>query len=119
MRSEALRICSLLALIALASTLVGKAQGRFVFTPQWKAQAQFAGYYVAQENGFFKEAGIDVDIVHPSSTQQVMSRIQNNECQATTMSLCQALEVIDKGVPLVNILQTSMPTAISPLSMKM
>ena len=112
MKSEVLKICSLITVITLASALAGKAQERFVFTPQWKAQSQFAGYYVAQENGFYKEAGIDVDIVHPTSTQQVMSRIRNNECQATTMSLCQALEVIDKGVPLVNILQTSMNCAI-------
>ena len=80
--------------------------------PQWKAQAQFAGYYVAQEKGFYKEAGIEVDIVHPTLTQPIMSRIRNNECQATTLSLCQALEVIDEGVPLVNILQTSMNNAM-------
>ena len=112
MRSEALKICSLAIVITLASALVGRAQGRFVFMPQWKAQAQFAGYYVAQEKGFYKEAGIEVDIVHPTLTQPVMSRIRNNECQATTLSLCQALEVIDKGVPLVNILQTSMNSAM-------
>ena len=112
MRIEALKICSLTVVIALASTLAGRAQERFVFMPQWKAQAQFAGYYVAQEKGFYKEAGIDVDIVHPSLTQPVMSRILNNGCQATTLSLCQALEVIDNGVPLVNILQTSMNSAM-------
>ena len=26
-----------------------------VFTPQWTAQAQFAGYYVAKELGFYEE----------------------------------------------------------------
>ena len=112
MRIEAIKICSLAIVITLASVLVGRAQGRFVFMPQWKAQAQFAGYYVAQEKGFYKEAGIEVDIVHPTLTQPIMSRIRNNECQATTLSLCQALEVIDEGVPLVNILQTSMNNAM-------
>ncbi len=29
---------------------------------QWKHQFQFAGYYVARELGFYKEAGLDVDI---------------------------------------------------------
>lgn len=28
----------------------------------WKHQFQFAGYYVAKELGYYKEAGIDVDI---------------------------------------------------------
>ena len=29
-----------------------------IFTPQWTAQAQFAGYYVAKEKGFYDEEGI-------------------------------------------------------------
>ena len=83
-----------------------------MFTPQWTAQAQFAGYYVAQEMGFYKEAGIDVEIVHPSATLSAMKRISNNESQATTLQLCQAMEIIDSGIPLVNILQTSMNNAM-------
>ena len=81
---------------------------KFVFTPQWTAHAQFAGYYVAKEKGFYKQAGIDVDIVHPSVSQTAMNRLQNRESQATTLQLCQAMELIDNGIPLVNILQTSM-----------
>ncbi len=79
-----------------------------VFTPQWTAQAQFAGYYVAEAKGFYREAGVKVRIEHPSSTQPAMSRLRKNDCQATTLQLCQAMEIIDDGIPLVNILQTSM-----------
>ncbi len=87
-------------------------QGRIVFTPQWTAQAQFAGYYVAQEKGFYREAGIDVEIVHPSLTQSAMDRIHKGESHATTLQLCQAMEIIDDGVQMVNILQTSMNNAM-------
>ena len=83
-----------------------------VFTPQWTAQAQFAGYYVAEAKGFYREAGVNVRIEHPSSTQPAMSRLRNNACQATTLQLCQAMEIVDDGVPLVNILQTSMNNAM-------
>ena len=83
-------------------------QEKFIFTPQWTAQAQFAGYYVAQEKGFYKEAGLNVEIVHPSLTQPAMKRIQNKESHATTLQLCQAIEIVDEGIDLVNILQTSM-----------
>ena len=83
-----------------------------VFTPQWTAQAQFAGYYVAEAKGFYREAGVKVKIEHPSSTQPAMSRLRKNECQATTLQLCQALEIINDGIPLVNILQTSMNNAM-------
>ena len=83
-----------------------------VFTPQWTAQAQFAGYYVAEAKGFYREAGVNVKIKHPTSTQPAMSRLRNNQSQATTLQLCQAMEIVDDGDPLVNILQTSMNNAM-------
>ncbi len=103
----------LLLLLAPCSALHVSAQGdTLVFTPQWTAQAQFAGYYVAEEMGFYKEAGVEVRIEHPSVTQPAMSRLRSNKCHATTMQLCQALEIVDGGIPLVNILQTSMNNAM-------
>ena len=109
-RNRLLRLVALAAM--MLSAAVVKAQERFIFTPQWTAQAQFAGYYVAQAKGFYKEVGLDVDIVHPSLTQPALNRIRNNESQATTLQLCQAMEIIDNGIPLVNILQTSMNNAM-------
>mgnify|MGYP002625323632 FL=1 len=88
------------------------AQDDIVFTPQWTAQAQFAGYYVAEAKGFYREAGVKVRIEHPSVTQPAMARLRAGECQATTLQLCQALEIVDAGIPLVNILQTSMNNAM-------
>jgi NitT/TauT family transport system substrate-binding protein len=109
-RNRLVRLAALAALM-LSSAMV-RAQERFVFTPQWTAQAQFAGYYVAQAKGFYKEVGLDVDIVHPSVTQPALNRIRNNESHATTLQLCQAMEIIDDGIPLVNVLQTSMNNAM-------
>ena len=116
----------ILIVLSIFFALSSLAQERLVFTPQWTAQAQFAGYYVAQEMGFYKDAGIEVDIVHPSSTLSAMNRIRRNESQATTLQLCQAMEIVDGGIPLVNILQTSMNNAmvivsrrdVDPLSQK-
>ncbi|MBO4593224.1 MAG: ABC transporter substrate-binding protein [Bacteroidaceae bacterium] len=89
-----------------------RAQDTLVFTPQWLAQAQFAGYYVAEEMGFYREQGINVRIVHPSVSQTAMKRLQSNKSHATTLQLAQALEIIDNGIHLVNILQTSMNNAL-------
>ena len=96
----------------LHSSLLMAQDETIVFTPQWTAQAQFAGYYVAEAKGFYRDAGVKVRIEHPSATQPAMSRLRNNECQATTLQVCQALEIIDGGIPLVNILQTSMNNAM-------
>ena len=103
----------ILFIVMMATTQRALAQeGTLVFTPQWLAQAQFAGYYVAEAKGFYREAGVKVRIEHPSATQSAMSRLRNNECQATTMQVCQAMEMVDEGIPLVNILQTSMNNAM-------
>ncbi len=109
------RLTSVIVL-SLFISLAAQAQGRFVFMPQWTAQAQFAGYYVAMEKGFYTAEGIDVDIVHPSATQSTLSRVENDEIHATTLQLCQAMKLIDGGVPLVNILQTSMNNSLTIVS---
>ena len=102
----------ILPVLLLFTAAYTRAQERLVFTPQWTAQAQFAGYYVALEKGFYKDAGIDVEIIHPTATLSAMNRISRDESQATTLQLCQAMEIINNGTPLVNILQTSMNNAM-------
>ena len=101
-----------LLVMVVTAPLAAASDDTIVFTPQWTAQAQFTGYYVAEAKGFYREAGVKVRIEHPSATQPAMSRLRANECQATTLQLCQALEIVDGGIPLVNILQTSMNNAM-------
>ena len=114
MKPKRWMLAGILAVIGSVLPLTASAQEAppLVFTPQWTAQAQFAGYYVAEVRGFYREAGIKVQIVHPSATQPAMSRLRENRCQATTLQLCQALEIVGDGMPLVNILQTSMNNAM-------
>ena len=63
-------LVTMLLLLLLLPAIVRAQQERFVFTTAWMAQAQFAGYYVAYERGFYKEAGLDVDIQHPTLTRR-------------------------------------------------
>ena len=95
-------------LLALCLSVPLWAQRTFVFMPQWSAQAQFAGYYVAKEKGFYAEEGINVIIEHPAVSQDPEIHLIEKHCDATTLPLMQAMQVVDSGVPLVNILQTSM-----------
>lgn len=104
-----LLMCLILTAMSHASAASGDT---IVFIPQWTAQAQFAGYYVAQAKGFYREAGVKVRIVHPSVAQPAMDRLMAGECQSTTLTLCQAMQIVDTQTPLVNILQTSMNNAM-------
>lgn len=81
---------------------------KFVFTTIWTAQAQFAGYYVAKEKGFYEELGLDVVIQHPSLTSSASNRLKTNQCNAAMFSMMSAMDFIAQGTPLVNIFQDSM-----------
>ena len=90
----------------LCSTGITKAQ-KLVFTPQWTAQAQFVGYYVASSKGFYQEAGLDVTIKHPSASKASSDYLLEGDSQFATLNLVTAMTLIDKGAKLVNILQVS------------
>ena len=111
-RHTTLRRWMLTVVCIVVSSMVKAQDETIVFTPQWTAQAQFAGYYVAEAKGFYRQAGVKVRIEHPSATQPAIKRLHDKACQATTLQLCQAMEIVDGGIPLVNILQTSMNNAM-------
>lgn len=81
---------------------------KFVFTTAWTPQAEFAGYYVAKEKGFYKEVGLDVVIQSPTLSSTVYHRMETDECDAGMFSMMSAIDMVANGAPLVNILQTSM-----------
>ena len=81
------------------------AQDEIVFTPQWTAQAQFVGFYVAEAKGYYKDEGLNVRIVHPSPSNPCISRVKDGSSQIVTLQLPTAMHYIDQGLKLVNVLQ--------------
>ena len=53
----------LLLLAALLTPLAAGALEKVTLQLKWKHQFQFAGYYAAQAQGYYREAGLEVDIV--------------------------------------------------------
>ncbi len=86
---------------------VANAQQKLVFTPQWTAQAQFVGFYVASSMGFYQDAGLDVVIRHPAASKPSIDYLTEGESQFITLNLVTAMTFIDNGIPLVNVLQMS------------
>lgn len=80
--------------------------------PKWTAQAQFAGYYVAEEMGFFKEEGLDVHVKHPSHSENSFLYLKEGESQAVITNLSQALMECLAGKRIVNIMQTSQENSL-------
>ena len=100
------QVLSCLLLFCTLITSV-RANDKVVFTPQWIAQAQFAGYYVALYKGFYNQQHLDVTILYPSTSSSSLQKFTDNQCQFATFQLLAAYEHRQKGLNLVNILQTS------------
>lgn len=100
---------TLILAFSLISSLACIAQQRVIFTPRWTSQAQFAGYYVAKEKGFFKDEGLDVEIRHLKGTSNVsaVEMLRDGQTEIIVSTVFEALEQADDGLDLVNFLQTS------------
>lgn len=97
----------LAVLTGLLCTFSLLAQEEMVFMPQWTAQSQFAGYYAAEALGYYREAGLKVRIEHPSASSNNIVHLQKGECQIVSLDLVTAMNLVDDGVPLINILQVT------------
>ena len=102
-------VCLLFTFILCTCALQAQ---RIVFTPQWTPQSQFAGYYVAQEMGFYQEAGVEVEFQHPSASYSATNLLLEGSSDIITQQLVQAMIAIDRGMPMVHVLQTSQRNAL-------
>lgn len=98
--------------LLLSSLLIQAQLPKLVFAPQWLPQAQFAGYYVALEKGFYREAGIDVEIIHPSANVQVTSMLASGKADVVSLFLITGLSYKNQGLDLINIGQISQHSSI-------
>jgi NitT/TauT family transport system substrate-binding protein len=72
---------------------------------KWVTQAQFAGYYVAKDKGFYDEVGLDVTIKAGGPDIAPPQVIAGGGADVIIDWMPSALASREKGVPLVNIAQ--------------
>jgi NitT/TauT family transport system substrate-binding protein len=95
-----------LAALALAVASFGaQAQDKLTLQLKWVAQAQFAGYYVAKEKGFYKDVGLDVTIKAGGPDINPSQVIAGGGADVIVDWMPSALATREKGVPIVNIAQ--------------
>ncbi|HEX5935141.1 MAG TPA: ABC transporter substrate-binding protein [Pseudorhizobium sp.] len=98
----------LVALMAGAMSLAAAqsaAAADIVLQLKWVAQSQFAGYYVAQEKGFYEEEGLEVEIKAGGPDIAPEQVIAGGGADVIVAWMGGALVAREKGVPLVNIAQ--------------
>ena len=85
--------------------LLGEERQDISLMVQWFPQAQFAGYIVAHEKGFYNEAGIDATILFSDGTDSPFQEVLDNRIEFCTGWLSQAIMLRSENEPILNICQ--------------
>ncbi len=91
------------ALSVMAGTAM--AADKLTLQLKWVTQAQFAGYYVAKDKGFYSEVDLDVEIKPGGPDIAPPQVIAGGGADVVLDWMPSALATREKGVPLVNIAQ--------------
>ncbi|MCO5732110.1 ABC transporter substrate-binding protein [Rhizobium sp. SSA_523] len=100
------KIASLMLAAAVSLTAMSAAAAdKVTLQLKWVTQAQFAGYYVAKDKGFYEEEGLDVEIKPGGPDIAPPQVLAGGGADVIVDWMPSALATREKGVPLVNIAQ--------------
>lgn len=88
------------------------------FIPQWVPQAQFAGYYVAYEKGFYRKRKLAVDIRRGGPEWPPSKLLEHGRVDFGTMFLTTGIARRAHGIRLVNIAQIGQRSALMLVAKK-
>src|ERR1700689_1274000 len=98
-------IYGLIATTALLAAGAAQAADKVTLQLKWVTQAQFAGYYVAKDKGFYKNEGLDVTIKPGGPDIAPEQVLAGGGGDGVVDWVPAALAAREKGAPMVNIAQ--------------
>jgi NitT/TauT family transport system substrate-binding protein len=116
----ALRLAAALTLSALvfASTATAQTADKIRLQIKWVPQAQFAGYFVAMEKGFYADENLDVTIVPGGPDIIPEQQVTNGQADFGVDWVASFLAFRDKGLPIVDIAQIYQSSGLMLISKK-
>ena len=72
---------------------------------QWLPQSQFAGYYMASELGYYRQAGLDVTLLHAGPGPSSLDYLVNDQADFSTMFLGDAIVYAREPIALAQVAQ--------------
>ena len=85
---------------------------------QWVAQAQFAGYYAAVDQGYYEEVGLDVEIVEGGPDIVPQDVLSAGDVDYAISWVPKVLGSIEKGAKITNVAQIFERSATTQISFK-
>jgi NitT/TauT family transport system substrate-binding protein len=102
-RTRALCLFLLLAGLCVGPVAWGAELKKATLLPQWFPQAQFAGYYVAFEKGFYRKHGIDLKILRGGPERSFRETLASGKAVFATHFLSTGIQQRSKGLRIVSI----------------
>jgi NitT/TauT family transport system substrate-binding protein len=88
------------------------------FLPQWSPRAQFAGYYVAYEKGFYRNHGIDLTILEGGADRPPLLFLTEGKADFASALLSTGLRWRSSGHKIINICQIVQRSALMLVAKK-
>jgi len=95
----------LVIFILLAITLPAQENNAVKFELHWFPQAQFAGYIMAAEKGFYVDAGLNVALYFSDGSDSPLQKLADREIDFCTAWLSQTIALRSAGMKIVNTCQ--------------
>src|SRR3954451_2620472 len=102
-----LAACSSTASPGASGAAAGGALTKVRFQLQWVAQSQFAGYYAALDQGYYKDAGLDVTLLIGGPNVNEGQSVASGNADMGTTWLPSMLQAREHAADLVSISQIS------------
>lgn len=84
---------------------------------QWLPQSQFAGFYMARDHGFYRDAGLDVALIHTGPGPSSLDYLARGDADFATMFLSDAIVAAEQA-ELVNIAQLAQRSSLMLVGLK-
>jgi len=111
-RRLSLPLWAALLLACLPTPRAEAALKKVCYAPLWSPQAQFAGYYMAYEKGFYAKRGLEVSLLEGGPEMAADAMLTARKADFGTLWLSEALKLRSRGVRMVNLAQTSQTSAL-------
>jgi len=115
---KAIVLGAAVAIAAAACSGAGSTATKVKFQLQWVAQAQFAGYYAALDQGYYKDEGLDVSLLLGGPQVDNVNAVASGTADIGTAWLPKMLQSRENGTDLVSIAQVFQRSGTRMVSFK-
>ena len=116
------KIClvALLFLLAFTEPVLCQAEPliKVSLVPQWIPQAQFAGYMMALEKGFYKDVGLDLTLIRGGPDNPPFETLSSRRATFCTGWLSTGIQQRSAGIPIINLGQMIQRSALMLIAKK-